>query len=282
MTFRELVIKYKKLCVEKNVPEETVMVYLVELSQRDSYNLYMNFENEVPQTLLNEFEKGMSRVLEHEPVQHVLGYSWFYGYKFVVNPNVLIPRVETEELVSYILSRMDEFFDGNSKLTACDIGTGSGALAISLKKEEDNLNMYASDISEEALSIANLNAKNNNADIKFLSGDMLQPFIDNKINLDILICNPPYIPNNEVLEDFVFEHEPHVALFGGEDGLKFYREIFKNCKKILNKKSFMAFEMGYNQKEALKDLLNEYLPNTKFEFIKDINNKNRMLFVYFD
>lgn len=107
---------------------------------------------------------------------------------------------------------------------------------------------------------------------------MLEPFKD--IKLDVLICNPPYIPSDEVLEDSVSEFEPHIALFGGEDGLKYYKHIFNNCKDYLNENSFMAFEIGYNQKEALSKEIKKSLPEASFEIIKDINGKDRMLFVF--
>ena len=281
-SYREVVSKYKKECDKFDVPVETVMIYLVELTQRDRVNLYMDFESEMPFDLLKEFEEGMNRVLNHEPVQHVIGYSWFYGYKFEVNPNVLIPRPETEELVAYVLNRIDDRFKKVKQIDICDVGTGSGALAIALKKEENKLNMFASDISEKALEVAKKNAFNNGAEISFVSGDMLEPLIIAGIKLDVLVCNPPYIPYEEKLEDFVYNHEPHVALFGGEDGLKFYRSIFENCKKVLKNKSFMAFEMGYNQKEAMSELIHTILGDVQYEFINDINNKNRMLFIYFD
>ena len=282
MIFRELVKKYKDLCALNNVPVETVMLYLVEITQKESYNLYMNYENEVSEELLVEFEKGMERILKHEPVQHVIGYSWFYGYKFLVSKDVLIPRPETEELVGYILQAIDNRFDCSTNLKVADIGTGSGAIAISLKKEIDKLDVSATDISKEAIEVAKQNASLNEVDINFMVGDMLEPFKNKESKLDILICNPPYIPSDEVLEDFVSEHEPHVALFGGEDGLKYYRRIFEECKTVLNPKSFMAFEIGYNQKEVLTLELNKTLPSVSFEFLKDINGKDRMLFVYFD
>ena len=179
-----------------------------------------------------------------------MGYSWFYGYKFKINEDVLIPRYETEELVANILAKKDEIFN-DQNVDAIDVGTGSGAIAIALKKEENSINMYASDISEKAIVVAKENALNNEADISFMCGDMLQPFIDANIKCDILISNPPYIPSEEKIEDSVYDYEPHVALFGGTDGLEYYRIIFQNCKKVLKEKSFMAFEIGYNQFEIL-------------------------------
>ncbi len=279
-TFREEVIKYEKLCEAKDIPSETVMAFLVELSNVERYNLYVNFEEEMPKDLYDKFSKGMERILNNEPMAHVLGFSWFYGYKLVSSPSALIPRVETEELCAQILARIDDYFS-EGIVDCVDIGTGSGAIAITIAKEENRVKMVASDISEEALELAKINAENNEADIEFICGDMLKPFIERNNKFDILICNPPYIPVDEKMEASVVDYEPNIALFGGEDGLKFYREIFKDGPKILNEKAMMAFEMGWNQKEKMQALLNEYLPNIKYEIVKDMNGKDRMLFVYF-
>ncbi|MEG0658425.1 peptide chain release factor N(5)-glutamine methyltransferase [Anaerorhabdus sp.] len=279
-TFKQLIHDASLQCVERELPEQTALTYLVELAQLQRVDLYMNYDQEVPTDILESFNIGLKRILNHEPMQHVLGYSWFYGYKFKVNSNVLIPRPETEELVSYILSRVDEMFP-NQDITAVDIGTGSGAIAISVSNEEKHIKMYATDISAEAIEVAKENAKENDADVQFLVGDMLQPIVDAKLKVDVLISNPPYIPSQEVLESSVVDYEPHVALFGGKDGLKFYRTIFENCKKIINEKSFMAFEMGWDQGEAMMKLVHEYLPEATAEVLQDINGKDRMLFVYF-
>ncbi len=280
-TFSKKVRLYEKKCSENNIPEETVMAYLVELSNRERYNLYMNFDEEMPTNLEEEFDAGMARILNDEPLGHVLGYSWFYGYKMIVNGDVLIPRYETEELCGHILSRIDEYFGDKKELDVADVGTGSGAIAIALCKEEPKIKMSATDISEEALETAKQNALNNEANITFYAGDMLKPLIDKGIKLDILVSNPPYIPSHEEMEHAVVDYEPHVALFGGEDGLKFYREIFRDCKQVLKDKAFMAFEMGYDQRERMTNLVQEMLPEARFEILKDMNGKDRMLFVYF-
>ncbi len=281
-TFSKIVRDYEKQCDSKDIPMETVMAYLTELSQRERYDLYLHYEDEMPEELEKEFIAGMQRILNYEPMEHVLGYSWFYGYKMIVNEDVLIPRPETEELCANILARMDERFPNKEQITCADVGTGSGAIAIVLAKEEPKVKMMATDISEEAVQTAKKNALNNEADIRFVTGDMLQPLIDSNIKLDVLVSNPPYIPQEEVMEKSVIDYEPHVALFGGEDGLKFYKEIFKKCRKVLNEKAFMAFEMGWDQRERMSNLVEEMLPECKYEIIKDMNDKDRMLFVYFD
>ena len=280
-TFAKVVHQYEIACEERDIPAETVMAYLVELSQKERYDLYLHYEEEMPKELEIEFAKGMNRILNYEPMEHVVGYSWFYGYKFIVNEDVLIPRPETEELCANVLSRIDEHFPSQD-IQVCDVGTGSGAIAVVLAKEEPHVHMSATDISEEALVTARKNAEMNDADITFTAGDMLKPLIEQGVKLDVLVSNPPYIPQEEVMEKSVVDFEPHVALFGGQDGLKFYREICKDCRKVLKDKAFMAFEMGWDQRERMSALVEETLPGCRYEILKDMNGKDRMLFVYFN
>ena len=277
-TYNQLIHKYSKQLEQKGLSLETSKAFLFELCNEYNVNLYLDMDNEVIDIINTRFEDGINRILNDEPMNYVLGYSYFYGYKFVVNKDVLIPRPETEELVCLILSKYDEYFKGQ-KINVCDVGTGSGAIAISLAKEESNLNVYASDISNEAIEVAKLNAKNNDVNINFMCGSMLDPYIENNIKVDILVSNPPYIKQDEVLEASVVDYEPHVALFGGQDGLKFYREIFENAHKIINEKGMLFFEIGYDQKENLTSLAKQYFENAHIEVFKDINGKDRMLFV---
>ncbi len=278
--FSASVRKYERLCEQNDIPPETVMAYLVEISQRERYNLYANFEEEMPAALEEEFDAGMARILKDEPMAHVLGYSWFYGYKMIVNGDVLIPRVETEELCARILARIDEFFPDYEKVECADVGTGSGAIAIAVAKEEPKVVMHATDISEEALVTARKNAEINEAKIDFTAGDMLEPLIAQGRKLDVLISNPPYIPADEQMEKSVVDFEPHVALFGGSDGLYFYRRIFERCREVLKDRAFMAFEMGWDQRARMSALVEEMLPGMEYEIIRDMSGKDRMLFVY--
>ena len=278
-TYNQLIHKYKDELNNKGLSLEVGKAFLFELCNENKVNLYLDMDNQALESIEKRFDDGMKRILNDEPMNYVLGYSYFYGYKFTVNEDVLIPRPETEELVCLILQKYDEYFKGK-QINICDVGTGSGAIAISLKKEENNLNVYASDISEKALVVAKKNAKDNDTDIKFLCGSMLEPYIENNIKVDILVSNPPYIKANEDLESSVVDYEPHVALFGGEDGLKFYREIFENANKVLNENAMLFFEMGYDQKENLTNLAKQYFKNaSNIEVFKDINGKDRMLFI---
>lgn len=279
-TFNNAVRKYQKLCRAGDIPEETVMAFLVELSQRERYSLYASFNENMPEDLEKAFDEGMARILSGEPMEHVIGYSWFYGHKFIVNEDVLIPRVETEELCANILAGIDRYFPGQEKVTCADVGTGSGAIAVTLCLEEPRIEMTATDISEEALATARRNAELNGADVRYAAGDMLAPLAEAGVKLDVLISNPPYIPQDEKMERSVVDFEPHVALFGGSDGLYFYRRIFADCAKVLKDRAFMAFEMGWDQRERMSALVEEMLPGYRYEILKDMNGKDRMLFVY--
>ena len=272
-SYNDLLYRYKK-----EMDLNTLRAFLFELCNDENINLYLEKDNEARKSIVDKYESGVKRLIEGEPLNYVLGYSYFYGYRLKVDEAVLIPRFETEERVGRILSGYDEYFK-DQKINLADVGTGSGAIAIALKKEEDNLNVYASDISKEALEVAILNAQNNQADIRFFEGSMLKPLIENNIKLDILVSNPPYIRNDEVVEHSVRDYEPNVALFGGDDGLKFYRMIFEDAHKVLKERSMMFFEMGYDQKENLTALAREFFPSADINVYKDINNKDRMLVI---
>lgn len=229
---------------------------------------------------LKKYYKGnindaIKRLEKGEPVQYIVGNVNFYGYELDVNKNVLIPRRETEELVEEVIKRSQEFYCP----TIIDVGTGSGAIAISLSKEL-NTHVYASDISSVALDVAKKNAVKNDANITFLEGDMLKPFAEKNIKVDIIVSNPPYIKEDEEIEDIVKNNEPHLALYAKNDGLEFYESILKNAKKVLKDKFLIAFEIGYTQAETIKELAIKYLGNVKVEIKKDLSLKNRMLFVY--
>ena len=220
-------------------------------------------------------DEALERLKNGEPVQYIVGNVDFYGYLLDVNRNVLIPRRETEELVEEVIKRVKSF----DNPTIIDVGTGSGAIAISLSKEL-NAHVYASDISDDALVVAKRNASKNEANITFFQGDMLKPYIESNVKVDIIVSNPPYIKENEEIEEIVKNNEPHLALYAKNDGLEFYESILKDAKCILKDKYLIAFEIGYEQAEDIKMLAIKYLGNVNVEVKKDLSFKNRMLFVY--
>ena len=278
-TYREVLQQARQRLYEAGQGEQAAQLLMLELANMEAHNLYMEYDEPVDPGLLTRFEEGICRMEKGEPLGHVLGFEWFYGYRFTVNEDVLIPRPETEELVANILAGYDEHF-GGQPAEAVDIGTGSGAIAIALAKEEPSIHVTASDISEAAIRVARQNALDLDANVDFLIGDMAEPFIEKGIRADILISNPPYIPAHEQMEHSVVDYEPHVALFGGEDGLHFYRRIFARAHLILKERAMMAFEMGYDQGERLSALAASYFPQARIEVLKDLSGKNRMLFVY--
>jgi release factor glutamine methyltransferase len=219
----------------------------------------------------SKLEEGIRRLNNGEPVQYIVGNVDFYGNTFIVNKNVLIPRFETEELVEKTIKYVKEYFD--KKIDIVDLGTGSGCIAITLKKEI-NSNVDAVEISDTALEIAKLNAKNNNVDIKFIEGDMLNSLTK---KYDLIISNPPYISYDEEIMDIVKNNEPHIALYAEDKGLYYYKEIIKNANKYLKDNGLLAFEIGYLQGNDLVEYAKLYFDNVKIE--KDLSGKDRFLFI---
>ena len=206
--------------------------------------------------------------LSGTPLSYVLGNANFYGYDFIVNENVLIPRPETEELVAIALKNI------NSNTTVLDMCTGSGAIAITINKQS-KATVTAVDISEKALEIAKTNAKNNDANVNFIQSDM---FNNVSGKFDVIISNPPYVKSGDI-ENLQREvkFEPVIALDGGQDGLDFYRIIANDGAKFLNDGGLLFVEYGINESEQIKDILNGSNNFKNVEVIKDINGIDRII-----
>lgn len=277
-SYKQAIELANKRTRRKNKETSATKLLMLHFSGLEPTELYIRYNEEMPKEKYEAYFIALDKYLEDNiPVQQIIGYVYFYGYKFIVDDQVLIPRFETEELVANILIFYDEYF-GENPVDVVDIGTGSGCLAVSLKKEEPkNFHVTATDISEEALNVAKKNALLNKVEICFLSGDMLEPVKSKKF--DILVSNPPYIPESEVVEDIILENEPHVALFGGSDGLKFYRKILSEAKNILKSKSIIGFEHGYDKANELQKIAKTYFPLSKIFTLKDMQGLDRMTFV---
>lgn len=276
MTYRSLLNKYKEICINKNLEIEAVKLLILELSNFDGASFLAKFDDEIELDKLSLLETAINKyVNDFIPVQHILGYTYFYGYKIKVSKDVLIPRCETEELVGYVLEYYDEIFKGN-EVNVCDIGTGSGAISIALAKEEPSMSLFATDISNSALSIAKENALINNTNITFFEGDLLNPLIESNIKFDILVSNPPYIATNDEVDPLVIKNEPHLALFADNEGMDCYDRILKDSHKILNIPNIIVFEHGYKQKDLMLKLIDKYYPNSECEIIKDLSGNDRI------
>lgn len=262
-----------------SLEKEAIKLLVLELSKMDGATFFANLNKEIDPSLKEELDKAIDQyIIDKIPVQHIIGYSYFYGYKMKVSNKVLIPRPETEELVGYVLQTYDELFP-NTLIDVVDVGTGSGAIAIALAKEENNFTVMATDISEEAIEVAKENASTNHANVEFLVGDMLEPLFNLNKKFDILVSNPPYIPDDEFVEDIVKNNEPNVALFGGTDGMYFYDIILKDASKILKEKSIIAFEHSHSKGKEMIAISKKYFPNASVELIKDLNGKDRFTII---
>ena len=262
-----------------DLPSSYAKFVMNELLAAQGRNLYLEMNAVLDDETRLKFLSMIHELSNGRPLAYVLGYQSFYGYKIYVNEQVLIPRFETEELVMRVLQGIDEHFS-DTALTLLDVATGSGAIACALKCEMPSLNVLASDISTSALTQAQHNARQLKAPIEFFQGDMLQPFIQRNQQADVIVCNPPYIPQDEVPEASVLNHEPHLALFGGVDGLKFYRQFFEEVHQVIRPHGLLAFEMGYQQREDLVALAKSHFPNAIIEVHQDLQQKDRILLVY--
>lgn len=280
MKLREILNEKSTLLIENNLEERAAYELLKECLQIPSYEMYNKLDEEIDEHTIEVYNGLINEYLSGKALQYILGQDTFFGYEFKVNEDVLIPRFETEELVENILYHIDDYFSDYNEIDIVDIGCGSGAIAISLALEETKTNVYASDISFEALAIAKENNDILKANVKFMQGDLLQPLIDENIKVDILVSNPPYIPNEEDVSSYVVDNEPHLALFGGEQGIDFYLRIFKDAHKIIKDKALLAFEIGYLQAPLLEKAIKEYFNDVEYEVLKDLSGKDRMLFIY--
>lgn len=269
--------------LEKKVLEASLEVHAVKwmFFNSDFFCGYAHLQDEADPQIVEKFTEMVDRYInENIPPQYILNKTFFFNYPFYVDNGCFIPRSETEQLVEETIYRIDDLFEGKNNLKIADVCCGSGAIGITLKKEIDNCSVYMCDVSPEAVNITKKNAKSLGADVVVECGDFITPILNQKLTFDVLLCNPPYIKNSEKLSSLVVDNEPNIALFGGEDGLDFYRIIFKHFDEIINDKGFMGFEFGYDQKELLEKLVLETFPKYKYEFLKDYNKLDRMLFIY--
>lgn len=275
MTYDALLRLAYKRVNEFNGEEEAAKLLLMETSGLDPHSFYMAMKTQVPEDFKESYLKQLDKhLIDHIPVQHLIGYSYFYGYKLIVNEHVLIPRPETENLVEHVLYYFDRYFE-TKKHSVLDLGTGSGCIGLTLAKEEELLDVTISDISSDALDVAKQNKELLGVQAKIILSDLFYQ-IEGKFS--IIVSNPPYIPDSEVVEDVV-KKEPSVALYGGKLGVDFYDRILRDAKHHLEEKALIAFEHGYQQKDMIRSFAEKHYPDAVIIQMKDLSGKDRYTFI---
>lgn len=224
---------------------------------------------------LNKWNKLTMSLLEKDyPVQYIIGYVDFYGLKINVNEFTLIPRYETEYLIELTLKEIKKLNLANPKIL--DLCTGSGAIGLTLKSLLPSSEVTLSDISKDALMVANKNKNELNLDVNIIESDL---FKNIQGKFDIIISNPPYVMTNETLPKDVL-YEPHLALYSGPKGIDHIEEIFKNIKIHLNNKYLIALEINEKSEPDITNLIKTYFEkNINYKFMKDLAGKTRYLFI---
>ena len=258
---------------DSNTKISILLQYLLSMSKTE---IMLHENMELDETQKEEIFKCVEEIIEGKPIQYITHHQEFMGLDFYVDENVLIPQPDTEILVEETIHMINR---KNENIRILDLCTGSGAIAVSIENyalDRNIIKIYASDISAEALEIARKNAILNNEEtnIRFIKSNMFENIND---KFDIIVSNPPYIETQTIANlSKEVQNEPHIALDGGADGLAFYRIIAKEAKKYLNRNGWILFEIGYNQKEAVSNLLQEE-KHENITCIKDLNGNDRVI-----
>lgn len=260
MRIKEVLSNGISILKQFNIEDGTLKakILLADLLDKSKEYLMIHSDDEIDEKINKIFIERIERLKNNEPIQYIINKQEFMGFEFFVDKNVLIPQPDTENLVEEVILISEKIKkDNKDELRILDMCTGSGAIAISLSKLIKKSLVYASDISKKALKIADENSNRNKANVLFFESDLFEK-ISELYKFDVIVSNPPYIETETIktLSEEV-KNEPMLALDGGEDGLDFYRKITKDAKRYLNKDGYLAFEIGYNQRMAVENILKE-------------------------
>lgn len=270
MTFLELLKQGEKYLSNKDA-----IFLLTETVNKKKEDIFFSLNEKVSPKDVDNYLENLKEIENGKPLQYVIGHVNFYGNKIYIDENVLIPRFETEELVERAIDYIRSFDRDNIRIL--DLCCGSGAIGLSIKKALPYSDVYLSDISLDALNIVRKNAANLELEVTIIESDLFD-----KINktFDVILCNPPYIRDDEVIDELVKNNEPRIALYGGIDGLDFYRNIIKEAGKHLNINYLVGMEIGYLQKKAIVKLIEDNFSEIDIDSYKDLSGRDRLVFFY--
>ncbi|MGO2083886.1 peptide chain release factor N(5)-glutamine methyltransferase [Vagococcus sp.] len=273
MTYFE-VLQWASSFLEKAKKEVYIAEYLIlERLNWNKTDLLMHFKQEMPEVEKSQLMADLNLILEDVPPQYIIGSTEFLGERYKVSRETLIPRPETEELVMLCLE------ENNLPMqSVIDIGTGTGIIAISLKKARPDWQVSALDLSEGALAIAQENAKNHQVELELYQSDVFDE-VEKTKKFDIIISNPPYIAMDEkdVMDESVKRYEPLTALFAEEQGLAVYKKIARQAQDYLSIKGQIYLEIGYQQGREVQAIFQAAFPKKKVSIVKDMNQNERMI-----
>ena len=260
---------------KQHIHSDHAKILLGEVLNRNPLELLNYLDYEVSEEDVKKYKEYVKALEEGRPIQYALGYVNFYGNKFIINENTLIPRFETEELVEKTIEFSKKFF--TNPVDIIDLGTGSGVIGLTLEKKLSTNSVDLIDISPKALEVAHKNCAKLNSKANLIESDMFKNV--NK-KYDIIISNPPYIKTTEEIEKIVKDNEPDIALYAGETGLDCYKKILENISPFMKDRCLVAFEIGMTQANDIKELINKYLSDVRVEVYKDLSEKDRMIFIF--
>lgn len=274
----ELYKKFLARCKNNNIPEIELRMLLCYINGIDNMSVFYLKQDENIKDL-QRFYTLLERLFNGEPIQYIIGEASFCGRDFIVDSRVLIPRMETEEMVSLISKIINKNYRSSiSNLDIVDVCTGSGCIAVTLSLEF-GIKVDASDISDEALEIAEKNVIKNHAKVALKQSDLLSCYLNQGKKFDLIVGNPPYIINKDEIDKRSL-YEPSLALSPkGESVVSLYDRLLYQSTCAIKKGGSIILEIGYDMKDILIPIINKYFPGNKYDFIKDINSKDRFLLI---
>ena len=271
MTYKELYYLGVDALEEASKEIEIAKIVLAFILNKPQNQIYLYFEDEVDQEKVEKFLDIIYEYVDYsDPIQYILGQTYFYGRKFLINDAVLIPRPETETLVDIVIKKLP------SRLKVLEIGTGSGIIGITLNKEKDH-QVLAIDLSEQALEVAIANAELNEADIEFRQSITYSEVKPGEV-FDLIVSNPPYLSPEYIIAQYV-EFEPEIALYGGDEGLDIIKEILMDADKYLTPNGMIILEHNPEQAFKIMMLSKKYVKNSHAYLLKDLAGRKRITLI---